>query len=194
MALRMDRIPIPEQDIVPLERIASDLTGLRILVDCGLPHSHDRIQRWVDAHFGDGARPEFIVLTHGHFDHAGSVEWLAADWSVPVYVHPLELPYLTGKSEYPPPDLSVGGGLMSLLARLYPRGPVDITPHARVLPASPSKGRRHSRISRLALDSHARAYTGSCFAVPGKRSHADCGRCVCDDETGVIPRGCVTAP
>jgi glyoxylase-like metal-dependent hydrolase (beta-lactamase superfamily II) len=146
----MDKIPIPEQDVIPLEHIAADLTGLRILlvnlyaisgsdgkwvlVDSGLPHSHDRIQRWADNHFGDGARPEFIVLTHGHFDHSGSVEWLAADWSVPVYVHPLELPYVTGKSEYPPPDPTVGGGLMSLLARLYPRGPVDITSHARLLP------------------------------------------------------------
>ncbi|HEY4085677.1 MAG TPA: MBL fold metallo-hydrolase [Bryobacteraceae bacterium] len=146
----MDRIPIPEQDVVPLERIAADVTGLRILlvnlfgisgpagkwilVDSGLPHSHDHIQKWVDSHFGIGARPEFIVLTHGHFDHAGSVEWLSADWSVPVYVHSLELPYVTGKSEYPSPDPSVGGGLMSLLSRLYPRGPVDITQHVRVLP------------------------------------------------------------
>lgn len=28
----MDKIPIPEQDVVPLERIAPGLTGLRILL------------------------------------------------------------------------------------------------------------------------------------------------------------------
>jgi glyoxylase-like metal-dependent hydrolase (beta-lactamase superfamily II) len=42
------------------------------------------------------------VLTHGHFDHVGSVIELADYWNVPVYAHKLELPYLVGQMDYPP--------------------------------------------------------------------------------------------
>lgn len=146
----MDKISIPEQDVVPIETVAADVAGLRVLlvnayaisrnsgdwalVDCGLPHSQVWIQRWVEDHFGKGARPAFIVLTHGHFDHAGSAEALAGAWNVPVYAHQLELPYITGRTPYPPPDPTVGGGLMALLCKLYPRGPVDVSSRVRILP------------------------------------------------------------
>jgi len=146
----MDKIAIPEQDVVPFESIAPRIAGLRVLIvnvyaisrpsgewvliDCGLPHSQGRIRRWAEDHFGHGRRPDYILLTHGHFDHTGSVEELAAEWDVPVYVHPLELPYVTGQSEYPPPDPTVGGGLMAMLSKLYPRGPVDLGRRVRVLP------------------------------------------------------------
>ena len=33
-------------------------------------------------------------MTHGHFDHVGSLEKLANEWHVPVYAHYLEVPYL----------------------------------------------------------------------------------------------------
>jgi glyoxylase-like metal-dependent hydrolase (beta-lactamase superfamily II) len=146
----MDKIPIPDEDVVSLDNIAPGVTGLRvilvnvyaiarssdhwILVDCGLPHSQGRIRRWAEEHFGEGARPAYILLTHGHFDHAGSVEELAREWDVPVYVHPLEAPYVSGKSAYPPPDPMVGGGLMALMSRMYPRGPVDVGERLQMLP------------------------------------------------------------
>ena len=75
------------------------------------------------------ARPQAIILTHGHFDHTGAVEELLKNWDVPVYAHPREMPYLTGQIKYPPPDPGVGGGLMSFISPLYPRGPVDISDH-----------------------------------------------------------------
>jgi len=55
--------------------------------------------------------PVAIILTHGHFDHIGGVKNLVEEWNVPVYAHPLELPFLTGKEDYPPADPAVGGGL-----------------------------------------------------------------------------------
>lgn len=93
--------------------------GPWILVDAGLPGRANQILEAAEARFGAGARPEAIILTHGHFDHAGSVLPLAAQWDVPVYAHRLELPYLTGKSDYPPPDPTVGGA-MAFLSRFVP--------------------------------------------------------------------------
>ncbi len=73
-------------------------------------------------------------MTHGHFDHAGTLEELAEMWDVPVYAHELELPYLNGTAAYPEPDPSVGGGLMSVFSRFYPRQPVNVSDHLRPLP------------------------------------------------------------
>jgi len=73
-------------------------------------------------------------MTHGHFDHVGGLEELAARWQAPVYAHPLEHPYLNGGAAYPPPDPSVGGGLMSALSPFYPRGPVNAGVWLRPLP------------------------------------------------------------
>src|SRR4051812_15537368 len=78
-----------------------------VLIDAGLPGTANAIRRAVDARFGD-SRPECIILTHAHADHAGALENLVDDWQVPVFAHDLELPYLNGVAAYPPPDASVG--------------------------------------------------------------------------------------
>lgn len=102
------------------------------LVDTGLPGYQQQFVRAAEERFG-ARPPAAIVLTHGHFDHVGTVHALADRWNVPVYAHRLELPYLTGKSSYPPPD-PLAGGMMSLVSPLYPRGPIDLRPHVRELP------------------------------------------------------------
>ncbi len=51
-----------------------------------------------------------------------------------MYAHPLELPYLTGQSKYPPPDPTVGGGTQSWLSPLFSRGPIDLGGRVRMLP------------------------------------------------------------
>jgi glyoxylase-like metal-dependent hydrolase (beta-lactamase superfamily II) len=103
-------------------------------VDAGLAGSATRIVRAAEALFGDGTTPAAIVLTHGHFDHVGALRELVRRWDVPVYAHELELPYLTGRSSYPPPDPAVGGGAMALLSRFYPRKPINLGDAVRVLP------------------------------------------------------------
>lgn len=105
-----------------------------VLIDAGLGFSQSRIVKTASERFGPDARPAAVVLTHGHFDHVGALRGLAEMWDVPIYAHPLEFPYLTGKSSYPPPDPAVGGGAMSFLSRLYPRGPVDVSSRLRPLP------------------------------------------------------------
>jgi glyoxylase-like metal-dependent hydrolase (beta-lactamase superfamily II) len=93
--------------------------GEWVLLDTGLPGSHREIQAAAAELFGPGAKPQAILLTHGHLDHMGSAKELAQQWGVPVVAHPLELPYLTGRALYPPADPTVGGSL-AFMSRFFP--------------------------------------------------------------------------
>ncbi len=114
--------------------IRDEISGNWALVDAGLKWSARPIKKMANEIFGAGNRPAAIILTHGHFDHIGALLTLAKEWDVPVYAHLLELPYLTGKSSYPPPDPSVGGGMMSAMSFLYPKTPVDASEYIHKLP------------------------------------------------------------
>lgn len=109
--------------------------GQWTLIDAGMPHTANAIASAAEERFGAGARPSAIILTHAHFDHVSALAELAERWQVPIYAHELEFPYLTGQAAYPPPDPSVGGGLMALLSPLYPRSPIDVSRWLQVLPA-----------------------------------------------------------
>ena len=108
--------------------------GPWVLVDAGMPYSAGKIEAAAGRRFGRGKPPEAIILTHAHFDHVGALQTLAEHWDVPVYAHRLETPYITGLSSYPPPDPTVGGGLMARLSPLFPRGPYDLGGRVRMLP------------------------------------------------------------
>ena len=105
-----------------------------VLIDAGLPGTKTVVQHAIEARFGKGARPSAIVLTHGHIDHVGALESLAAEWEVPIYAHVHEHPYLNGTSSYPPPDATVGGGLMAVFSKLFPRSPIDVKRWLHALP------------------------------------------------------------
>jgi glyoxylase-like metal-dependent hydrolase (beta-lactamase superfamily II) len=110
--------------------------GPWVLIDTGLPGFAAKIKAAAAARFGARSRPEAIVLTHGHFDHAGNAMELAQEWDVPVYAHRLELPYLTGRSDYPPPDPTLGG-CIAQLSRVLPHAGRDLGSRIRMLPFDP---------------------------------------------------------
>ncbi len=142
-----------EQHTAPLDAVATDVTGFRtimvnlyaiseqngdwILVDTGIPGFDQRIIQWAEAHEFK-PKPLAIVLTHGHFDHVGTLENLLKHWDVTVYAHEKELPYLKGQAEYDPPDATVGGGLMSLLSPFYPKKPLNLGSRVAALPTDNS--------------------------------------------------------
>ncbi|WP_456278429.1 MBL fold metallo-hydrolase [Bacillus sp. AK128] len=104
-----------------------------VLVDAGMPDSHDMIIEEVERRFGPNAKPKAIVLTHGHFDHIGALEELLKKWDVPVYAHHLEEPFLTGQENYPPPNTGAEG-LVAKLSPLFPRKSINISKQLHVLP------------------------------------------------------------
>jgi len=106
-----------------------------LLIDAGLMGSAALIAGAAESRFGKGSRPSAILLTHGHFDHVGALVKLAERWDVPVYAHPLEFPYLNGSASYPPPDPTVGGGLMASMSRWFPSGPINVSERLMPLPA-----------------------------------------------------------
>ncbi|GAB3715434.1 MBL fold metallo-hydrolase [Spirosoma flavus] len=105
-----------------------------VLVDAGFMGYADSIKKRAEELFGPGTAPKAIILTHGHADHTGTLKTLLKDWDVPVYAHRLELPYLQGKSSYPPPDPAIGGGGMSYMSWVFPIGPMDFGDRIQAIP------------------------------------------------------------
>ncbi len=138
-----------------IERIAPDVGWLPIsfvnayfvghpggpwaMIDTGLPGRASHIFEVAEARFGSESRPKAIYLTHGHFDHAGSAAVLADKWDVPIFAHRMELPYLTGRSDYPPPDPTIGGA-MAFLSRFMPYRERDLGERVRELPSGDLPG------------------------------------------------------
>lgn len=112
--------------------------GQWVLVDTGLENSADFILQSAEKRFGKDSRPQAIILTHGHFDHVGSVIKLSEQWDVPVYIHQLEMPYVTGKKDYPAGDPTVDKGLVAKMSPTFPHTSIDIGFRAVALPSDGS--------------------------------------------------------
>ncbi len=108
--------------VVPMTIVNAYLVGTAqnwVLVDSGMPGNAKKIQEAAQARFGPNSKPKAILLTHGHFDHAGSAEDLGKLWDVKAYAHRLEWPFLTGRSPYPPTD-PTAPGFFAAVSRFFP--------------------------------------------------------------------------
>ncbi len=105
-----------------------------VLIDTGLAFNLDAMKN-LESEFG--GPPAAIVLTHGHFDHAGNARELAEKWGVRIYASHLEKPFLVGKSMYPPSDPTIGGPL-ALVTRVIPQIMFNFTGVLEEIPASGS--------------------------------------------------------
>lgn len=105
-----------------------------VLVDAGLPGYAGSVKKRAEELFGFDNKPQAIVLTHGHFDHVGALKSLLNDWDVPVYAHRLEMPYLRGKSNYPPPDPAIGGGIMAYISWTFPISSINLGEQVKPFP------------------------------------------------------------
>lgn len=103
-----------------------------VMVDAGLSNSEEFILKTTLKRFN--RRPAAIILTHGHFDHVGSLERLAEYWDVPVYAHPLEMPYLSGKKDYPAADANADEGLIAKMSPWFPNSAINLGFRLAALP------------------------------------------------------------
>ncbi len=108
------------------------------LIDTGTSGNAEKIIEIAERHFGEEP-PEAILLTHGHFDHAGNAAELSDHWDAQVFAHKLELPFLTGKDKYPPPDPTVGG-FMAFMIRMFPNKAYDLEDRVDEFPGNPLPG------------------------------------------------------
>lgn len=70
--------------------LADDQSGRAVLIDPG-----DEAERILDMVAAAHVTLEAIWLTHAHVDHIGAVAAVKRRFGVPVYLHPLDLPYYT---------------------------------------------------------------------------------------------------
>ena len=68
--------------------VIDEASGRAVLIDPG-----DEGSRIVEMVESSGAVLDAIWLTHAHLDHIGAINDVRARYAVPVYLHPLDLPF-----------------------------------------------------------------------------------------------------
>ncbi|MED5618456.1 MBL fold metallo-hydrolase [Ideonella sp. BN130291] len=88
---RIVRIPILPFGVINCHLVVGD-RGC-VLVDTGVPGSHRKIERALQAHGRSLKDIRLIVVTHAHMDHAGSAARVRELSGAPILAHAGDLPY-----------------------------------------------------------------------------------------------------
>lgn len=103
-----------------------------IMVDAGMPNDYPIILEEINKKF-NGQKPIALILTHGHFDHVGSLAPLLVEWDIPVFASQEELPYLNGLKDYPKGKFSTKG-FIPLLSKTFPHHGIHLKSNLFPLP------------------------------------------------------------
>lgn len=67
------------------------------LVDSGMPGEQRKLERYLS-----GVKLAALLLTHHHLDHVGGARMLWERYGLPIYAHPLDIPFISGEARRPP--------------------------------------------------------------------------------------------
>ncbi|KGQ22442.1 MBL fold metallo-hydrolase [Thermus filiformis] len=98
-----------------------------LLVDAGLSWETGRLLSLLKE------PPLALFLTHHHLDHAGGARALWERFRMPVYAHPKDIPYLTGRRRRPPLPIPLVGGVLANAAPPLPEEAVVPVEEGEVL-------------------------------------------------------------
>jgi len=101
-----------------------DRGGL-VLIDSGMPRSSSKIISFIqDTLRRDPRELKYIILTHYHMDHVGSVADLVELTGAEVAIHEADADYLSGAVR-PPPPCGVMGLVLRIMMVFFPSKPAD---------------------------------------------------------------------
>ncbi len=83
--------------------------GKGIIIDSGIQSDRERIRKALER---KGLKPDAVILTHSHFDHAGNAAWLQKNYGAKIIVHATEKEALAAG------DMPIPGGTYSITKRL----------------------------------------------------------------------------
>lgn len=93
-----------------------------LLVDSGMPGENKKLLQALA-----GVRPAALLLTHHHLDHVGGARMLWEQYRLPIYAHPLDIPFISGETRRPAfPPIPILGDRIANSARPVPK--MAITP------------------------------------------------------------------
>jgi glyoxylase-like metal-dependent hydrolase (beta-lactamase superfamily II) len=114
---------IPNVHLIPGMRGANAyllLGSTLTLVDTGMPGSADTILAYIEGLGLSVADLAYIVITHYHLDHVGSLAAIKARTSAQALSHPGDAPFISGEQSPPPAPSAIMRFLFWLVAPLMP--------------------------------------------------------------------------
>jgi glyoxylase-like metal-dependent hydrolase (beta-lactamase superfamily II) len=132
-----------------------------VLIDAGGPKDVPRIFAFLREHHVDNGKLSLILLTHGHWDHAGGAAQIRAETKAPIVLHRGDVELVRhGVNGSPKPTCLMSYLIRTLINRGYPPfepdvlidGELDLQPYGVAARVLPTPGHSPGSISVLTED------------------------------------------